>query len=108
MTQFIARSLVFAAALPLAALAPATPARAQQGAVCADHAVIIARLAERWGESRQSIGLAADNTVVELFASESGSWTLTVTRPGGPTCLVASGEHYQHVAEALPNTDEPA
>ncbi|ROU01156.1 hypothetical protein [Histidinibacterium lentulum] len=108
MTHRIAHALVFAAALPLSVLAPAAPARAQQAAVCADHAVIVARLAERWGESRQSIGLAANNTVVEVFASDSGSWTITVTRPGGPTCLVASGEHYQHVAEALPNIDEPA
>jgi hypothetical protein len=108
MTHPMLRALVLAAALPLTALAVPTPARAQQAAVCGDRATIVARLAERWGESRQSIGLAADNTVVETFASESGSWTITVTRPGGPTCLAASGAHYQHVAEALPNTDDPA
>jgi hypothetical protein len=108
MTHPMPRALVVAAVLPLIALAPATPARAQQGAACGDRTTIVAHLAERWGESRQSIGLAADNTVVETFASESGSWTITVTRPGGPTCLVASGAHYQHLAEALPNTDDPA
>lgn len=108
MTHRNAHTLVFAAALPLMALAPASPARAQQAAVCGERATIVTRLAERWGESRQSIGLAADNTLVETFASETGSWTITITRPGGPTCLVASGEHYQHLSEALPNTDDPA
>lgn len=108
MTTNLSRALVLAAALPLTALAHASPADAQHSAVCGERAGIVARLAERWGESRQSIGLAADNTVVETFASESGSWTITVTRPGGPTCLMASGEHYQHLAEALPNTDDPA
>ena len=29
----------------------------------------------------------------------------TVTTPDGPTCLVASGQSYQYLAEALPNTD---
>lgn len=108
MTRPMPPALVFAAAFPLTALAPAGPALAQQAAVCGDRAAIVARLAEHWGESRQSIGLAADNTVVETFASETGSWTITVTRPGGPTCLVASGAHYQHLAEPLPNADDPA
>ncbi len=76
---------------------------------CADHETVVSRLADRWGESRQSIGLAANNSVVEVFASlETGTWTITVTQPGGPTCLVASGEAFQFLAEALPNTDAPA
>ena len=86
---------------------------AQQGhaqtANCADHAAVTALLADRYGESRQSIGMGANNTVVEIFASaETGTWTITVTQPGGPTCLVASGHQFEHLAEALPNTDRGA
>ncbi|WP_342076660.1 hypothetical protein [Yoonia sp. SS1-5] len=73
---------------------------------CAAHAAVVERLADRYGESRQSIGLGSDNSVVEVFASsETGSWTIVVTRPGGPTCLVAAGQNFQMVAEALPNAD---
>ncbi len=76
---------------------------------CADHAAVVERLADRYGESRQSIGLGTDNSVIEVFASlETGSWTITVTRPGGPTCLVAAGQAFQQVNEALPNTDSGA
>ena len=76
---------------------------------CAEHAMVVERLAAGYGESRQSIGIAADNTVVEMFASlETGTWTIVVTQPGGPTCLVASGEAFQVLAEALPNTDNGA
>ena len=86
----------------------ATTATAQSNN-CADHAVVVERLAAGYGESRQSIGIGADNTVVEVFASlETGSWTITVTQPGGPTCLVASGAAFQILAEALPNTDNGA
>lgn len=80
-----------------------------QARSCADHDTIVARLAEHYGESRQSIGLGDDNSVLELFASmDTGSWTITVTRPGGPTCLVAAGQAFAHLNEALPNTDSGA
>ena len=76
---------------------------------CADHAMVVERLASGYGETRQSIGLGADNTVVEVFASlDTGTWTITVTQAGGPTCLVASGAAFQALAEALPNTDRGA
>ncbi|WP_296426942.1 hypothetical protein [Yoonia sp.] len=70
---------------------------------CADHAAVVERLAISYGESRQSIGLGSDNAVIEVFAStDTGSWTITATKPGGPTCLVAAGQAFQHLNEALP------
>ncbi|MGJ8586919.1 MAG: hypothetical protein ACSHXW_02085 [Yoonia sp.] len=73
---------------------------------CADHTTVVERLGEHYGESRQSMGLASDNAVVEVFASmDTGSWTITVTRPGGPTCLVAAGQAYQYLNEPLANFD---
>lgn len=80
---------------------------AAQSANCGPHEVIVARLATGYGESRRSIALGANNTVVEAFASEeTGTWTITVTSPGGPTCLVASGQNYQPVNEPLPPQGE--
>jgi len=76
---------------------------------CGPHDLVVERLASGYGESRQSIGMGADGNVVEVFASEeTGTWTITVTAPGGPTCLVASGAAFQLLAEALPNTDSGA
>ena len=84
-------SIVLPAILGLAAgPAIAAPSR------CASHTAVVARLADVYGERRQAIGLAGDNTVIEVYASdESGSWSITVTRPGGPTCLVAAGQNFQ-------------
>lgn len=80
-----------------------------QGAQCSDHGVMIRHLAENWGESRQSIGLDAGNAMVELFASaDTGTWTLTVTQPGGQTCMVASGHAFEMTNEPLPVLDEGA
>ncbi len=86
----------------------ATPVFAQS-ANCAPHDVVLERLADGYGESRQTLALGSDNSVVETWANiESGTWTITVTRAGGPTCLVASGQAFELLAEALPNTDEGA
>lgn len=74
---------------------------------CAAHQAVVERLADRYGESRQSIGIGTDNSVIEVFASiDTGTWTITMTRPGGPTCLVAAGQSFQQLNEALPNTDQ--
>ncbi len=54
-------------------------------------------------------GLAANNGVVEVFASpETGTWTIIVTLPDGQTCLVASGEGYESITEPLPAKGDPA
>ena len=69
---------------------------------CADHAAVVARLANAYGETRQSMGLAANNAVVEVFASnKTGTWTITVTTADGTTCLVASGLAFEELAEEL-------
>lgn len=69
---------------------------AQTSPNCADRERVVERLATTYGESRQSIGLAPNNSVVEVFASlETGTWTITVTNPAGLTCLVASGQSYE-------------
>ena len=85
------------------ATAMALPVSAQQTNNCAPRELVLDRLAEGYGETRRSIGLGANNVVFEVFASEeSGSWTITVTRPDGVTCMVAAGQSFETMAEALP------
>jgi len=78
-------------------------ANAQQQPACADRQVVVERLQSRYGEVRQSIGLGQNNSVVEMFASPTtGTWTIVVTTSAGISCLVASGESWERVAEQLP------
>ena len=70
---------------------------------CAPRDSVVDRLATKYGESRQSMGLGANNAVVEVFASsETGTWTITVTSVHGMTCLVASGQSFEALDEVLP------
>lgn len=87
------------------ALLAAASVEAQQARNCGARDTIVQRLADGYGESRQSMGLGANNSVMEVFASqETGTWTITVTMPNGMMCLVASGQAYEALEEEL----EPA
>ena len=94
------KKILATAALAVALAATSVSA---QGRNCGPREAVVARLAEGYGETRQSMGLGANNAVVEVFASdETGSWTITVTMPNGMTCLVASGQAFERLKEALP------
>lgn len=92
-----------------AAFLAAAQLQAQTLRNCAPRDSVVERLAQTYGESRQSMGLGGNNAVVEVFASdETGSWTITVTMANGMTCLLASGQAYETMAEALPASGEDA
>ena len=86
-----------------AIIAAADMAQAQQTNRCAARDVVLDRLATGYGETRRTIGLATNNSIVEMYASETtGSWSITVTNPNGMTCLVAAGNSFEEVEEELP------
>ncbi|MGR3490562.1 MAG: hypothetical protein ACU0DW_00780 [Shimia sp.] len=83
------------------------PAYAQQA--CAPRALLLDRLEDRYGESRRTIGIAANRQVIETFANdETGSWSIVVTAPSGQSCLVASGTAFEAMAAAQIAEGDPA
>lgn len=94
--------------LAIAASLSATALRAQPRKNCAPRPAVLEKLAEVYGETRQSIGLGADNKVIEVFAAESGSWTILMTLPTGLSCVVAAGRSFENLAEELPPEGAPA
>ena len=92
--QYITSLLFTACALFFAAVPQTVIAQS----ACADHATMSARLATQYGEDRHALGLASNNTMLEIYASsESGNWTILITNPGGLTCLVAAGSNFQTI-----------
>ncbi|MEQ6202334.1 hypothetical protein ABMC88_04700 [Sulfitobacter sp. HNIBRBA2951] len=84
-------------------IASTSQASAQGTRNCGPRDTVVERLATGYGETRQSVGIGSNNAMVEVFASdETGSWTILVTQATGLSCLVASGQSYEQVAEALP------
>ncbi len=100
--------MMFAMSFGFAALILATQ-NAFAAPNCAERSFVLNELAGKYRETRRAIGLAANNTMMEMFASaDTGTWTLTVTMPDGTTCLVASGNGFESVTENLPAAGDPA
>lgn len=88
--------LAFAVALvllPAAAGAQRAPAPAPP--ICGPLATITANLQREFGETLAAAGAEDKGALMQTFANErTGSWTIAMTLPGGPTCIVAMGEGY--------------
>lgn len=97
MTQtFLAFSLGAAGLLLAASQTHAAPQ-------CGTRALVLGQLTEKYGETLHGMGMANNNSVMEVYASpSSGSWTITVSLPDGRMCLVASGQGYQASTTELP------
>lgn len=96
------KDVFFKATMGLGLLVLAADQVTAQSSNCAPRDAVLQQLQEGYHESRQAIGLGANNAVIEVFASDTGSWTITLTGPNGMTCLVASGQAFETLAEALP------
>ncbi|MGV6839897.1 MAG: hypothetical protein ACWA40_06855 [Planktomarina sp.] len=78
-----------------------------QSAPCGQRDQVVGQLTQKYGETRRSIAMAHNNSVVEVYASDdTGTWTITVTSAHGVTCLMASGQSYESIA-ALPSNPRP-
>lgn len=87
------RALLFAL-LPVAAQAQTVPCLPLP---------LVAQIAEENGSSPAVRASLIDGGTVIVWANaETGSWTLTVTRPDGITCLIGAGIGIETVAARLP------
>jgi predicted methyltransferase len=102
------KSTIFALSFGFVALILAVQNAHAAQATCAPRAEVLRQLSERYAETRQSIGLATNNTVIETYASPQGSWTIIVTIASGESCLVATGEHFESTAQTDAAKGEPA
>lgn len=85
------------------------PAMAEQTAQCAPRNDVVSRLNNAYGETRHSLGLGDNNSLMEIFASkDTGTWTITVTSAQGITCLVATGQSFDGSAFPLPTPRQGA
>lgn len=74
-------------------LAVTLPAQAQP-MNCAERTDIIRKLAN-YQEEAEAIGLNKDGTLLEVFVSPQGTWTVLLSSPQGQSCIAAIGEAWQ-------------
>jgi len=93
--------LATAVAATLVGATVGTTTEAAAAANCKPREDIVKVLSSKYKESRRAYGLSNQTQVLELYASDSGSWTAVVTTPDGKSCIVASGEAWTE-QEAIP------
>ncbi len=87
---------LFGLLLATAILLSAAVARGQES--CMSHEEAVAWLDERYGEQVIGRGLADRGRVMfEIFTGPKGTWTLLVSAPEGPSCIIADGFDWQQL-----------
>jgi hypothetical protein len=89
-----------AAASAAAAPAAADPLTAQPA--CQSRADINQLLTQRFDEVPTALGLQSNGHLIQVFVSKDGeTWTIVTTRPDGISCIVALGQHWQALDQAV-------
>ncbi len=88
---------MFRLVIILAFLGVAAPAAAQQQqqTPCSQRTNFIDHLQGKFAEAPIAMGLVSNGSVLEVLASNNGSWTIIVTAPNGLSCAVATGESWE-------------
>jgi len=70
------------------------PSAAQSPMACEVRDKITSTLKKDYAELPVSAGLDNAGRMIEVFASNEGSWTILMTMPTGVSCLLATGENW--------------
>lgn len=94
----ICTSLGAAAAFAVLGFSPVPVETAHaQDTPCAERTNVVDTLDSQYKESPRAIGLVSKEAVLEVFVSESGTWTVVVTDPQGVSCVLAAGQSWEEI-----------
>ena len=65
--------------------------------ICGERSKIVSGLKNKYAEEPISMGLANNGALIEVLASEIGTFTIIMTQPNGTTCLMVAGDAWGDV-----------
>lgn len=63
--------------------------------LCGSHTDVVSALQREYGEKRISRSLTNGGAVIEVFASEGGSFSVLLTAPNGTACMISAGDSWE-------------
>lgn len=99
--QKVMRATLGLTALAGLALFTGAEQATSEGNVCAPRDDLVAQLGTQFNESQKAVGLLGEQAVMEVFASDQGSWTILTTDINGESCIVAAGEGWDDTFASL-------
>ena len=84
---------------------PARPQVAPRQEPCGPTKNIVKMLKEKYGETPSVAGITDDNAPMLIFSNpKTGTFTITVRRPGGVSCLMFGGNSWTLVEQEIEGT----
>ena len=102
MIRNVVRGLALTALLAAMVAAYPLPADSQAVANCANRSQVIDFLAKQYSEKAAAVGLINQQAVMELYASDNGTWTLVVTDVSGRSCVILAGKSWEQITPVGP------
>jgi hypothetical protein len=79
--------------------ATAGPVSATAQPTCGERSSIIEMLAKKYHEQPRAMAIANQRMLLEVYASQAGSWTILLTHPNGATCIVSAGDSWEEIPD---------
>lgn len=77
-------------------------------AQCLPHEIAVQNLEKSYGEKPVGLGVAPQGRqVLELFVSETGTWTILMTQTNGMSCITASGTSWTDLPRLAVTDEKP-
>lgn len=73
----------------------------QQGP-CGPRDDMLGALSKEFREVPVWRGLSSQGVMIEITAASGGTWTIIITKPGGPACLAIHGEGSEFTPRPMP------
>jgi hypothetical protein len=80
-----------------AVAAPSSPAQENaqaQNMACAPRNELVGQLGQQFSENQKAVGTLGDKAIMEVFVSQSGTWTILATDTAGTSCIIAAGKSW--------------
>jgi hypothetical protein len=63
--------------------------------MCGERNRLVGELEQQFNENATAVGQVNDDAVVEVFVSETGTWTIIATGTDGVSCILSAGEGWE-------------
>ncbi|MDP3938206.1 MAG: hypothetical protein Q8R92_08710 [Deltaproteobacteria bacterium] len=70
---------------------------AAQAAVCMSRDDMTGYLASKFNETQRHVGLVMGRSIMEIWRSDKGTWTIVMTNVRGVSCIVGAGEGWENI-----------
>lgn len=101
MKRNMIRGLFSAVILTTSMIAHPHSAASQMMRSCAGRSEVVNFLDKNFAERLTAVGLINQNAMLEVYAAQSGTWTLLITDVHGVSCILLSGDSWDTMP-ALP------